>query len=290
MEKIITKITKINQCPKGKEVFKIPLEQVRLRTDAGAFHRSDWQDIPELARQIAVEGQSTAGVVWRVEDESGTVFFEVVSGERRFKAIQVANEKHNAGILFFLASNAPLSRDGKKLTDNQVKYLNLHQNSGKDFTQLEKGFIFKGMKADGETISNMAERSGMSSQWVRECIAFAEASPAIQKKVTDGAMSYSAGKKLAKKSKKVQADTLLKSDLNPETKIKVKDIEEEEPKSQLPDTEVKQIENYENMVNGYRGHGWITREEAVKQNCMGARNLEVTIRRFTPPALTVLLK
>jgi hypothetical protein len=43
------KITKINHCPKGRETFKIPLEQVRLRTDQGAFHRNDWGDLTSLA-------------------------------------------------------------------------------------------------------------------------------------------------------------------------------------------------------------------------------------------------
>jgi len=280
-------ITKINHCPKGRETFKIPIEQVRLRTDMGAFHRNDWGDLVGLARSIKANGQRVAGEVWRVEDQDGKVFFEVVSGERRFKAIQIANQQYDAGITFYWASNAPLSPAGGKMSDIEALYHNIHQNSGKEFTQEEHGKAFQIMVAAGEKVTTIAERIGKSTTWVRECIAYVESVPeAIKARVRSKKMSYSTGKRLGKASRQVQENTLLESDLNPEKKIKGKDVDkavEEEKEQVIPDAPNSPVNNIDNMLNGYLNNGWRIKSDAQKDGTIGRYNSFAIIGTMTPP-------
>lgn len=280
-------ITKINQCPKGRETFKIPLEQVRLRTDMGAFHRNDWGDLDGLARSIKTNGQRVAGEVWRVEDPDGKVFFEVVSGERRFKAIQIANQKYDAGITFYWASNAPLSPAGGKMSDLETLYHNIHQNSGKEFTQEEHGKAFQIMVTAGESILVIAEKVGKSPTWVRECIAYVESVPeAIKARVRNKRMSYSTGKKLGKAPKQVQEDTLLKSDLNPEKKIKGKDVDaavNETKEPVIPEDPNTPVNNLDNMLKGYLDNGWKLKSDVQKDGTIGRYNSFAIIGTMTPP-------
>jgi hypothetical protein len=278
-------ITNLHDCKKGLETRLIPIEQVRLRTDQGAFHRNDWGDLKELALQIMSEGQSVAGSVWRVQDKDGSIWWEVVSGERRLKAIQLANDQLDADIEYYLASNAPPNKDGKKMTDIQVIYFNIHQNSGKPFTTLELGYAFKIALKEGDKIAAIAERCGKSQTWVRNCLAEAEAPIGIRQ----ADLQPTVRRKLAKAPKRVQETVLLKKKFDPAKKVSVKDVEAE-TESNLLEAPGKPLESFDSIIAGFLSNGWKTKEVAVKDNSFNRRIYEFTFKQLQPMRMVVLVK
>ena len=266
---------------RGPNVCLVELGKLTLPVDADDVPRRDYGDLDQLARSLAIDGQEYP---IKVRAEGDKII--VTDGARRTKAAELANEKGygKKKITHLLAmieekGTDPVTRIGNKLA----------ANLSKPFEPEELGDTYKNLRdKHGKTVAEIAEIGKVSTTKVRDYLRLIEAPESLKKQVREKKLRPSTAMKAILKGAKAVEDVTLQTELG--HKVKGKDIEEEKPESQLPDTEVKPIENFENMVEGYRKSGWITKEEAAKENRMGMKNLMVIIKRFTPPADITLVK
>jgi ParB/RepB/Spo0J family partition protein len=212
-------------------VLSLPLDKITIDPEFNV--RVDYGDIPELAKQISENGQHEPGRVRLSDDGTCAV---LVEGHRRFKAIQYANEKLNAGIDGFLCLPET------KGTNEETRIVGMFMsNSGKPLTLLEQAEAVRRLQNKAWDIARIAKTIGKSSAFINQLLTLQGASTNLREAVGKNIISPTAALKLAaqpvakQKSvlEKVQSTitaattTTPKGNVSKKKAVKVKDIEAE---------------------------------------------------------------
>jgi ParB/RepB/Spo0J family partition protein len=266
---------------KNRETFDFPLSELHI---PAGFHRIDsWGDIDELAKDVIEHGQHEPITV-RNEINGEDKGFYIIAGERRYKAVCRANEKFGAKIETMIGFKCPKGLDVKD--EGAIIAFQFSENKHEKFSPLERGIGFKKLVEKGWTIARIADLTAYSQQSVRDSIALANVEPSIRKKVETKQLRPTTAMALSKAPKKVKETLLLKSELNPEDKLRGKDVDtaiRESKEPVIPDSPDSAVNNLDNIVDGYLKNGWLKREDAVKSGTIGRYNSFAIIGTLTPP-------
>ena len=172
-----------------KDEYFIPLNKIGVV--AGRNLRTDFGDLDELAKQIAENGQKVPGVV-RIAPDGQTA--ELVDGERRFRAIKLANEKYGAKIDTFACFNEEKGAND----ESRVMTMLLCGVGSKALEPLEEASGYKRLIDYNWTVEQVAQKMGKSNHYVEERLALNGAPIDVRASVAEGTLSPTAATKLAK--------------------------------------------------------------------------------------------
>ncbi len=174
---------------------RIPLGEITIVP--GRNVRTVFEGIDELAQDIAANGQREPGTV-RVNGE----YVELVCGERRFRAIKLANEKYGAKIETYLCKPEP------KGTNEETRIITmLSENNQVPLNALDEGAAYKRLVDYGWDYTKISAHTGRSPAYIAGRLDIAGATAMVREAVAEGTLSPTAAQKLSKatdsKQKKV---------------------------------------------------------------------------------------
>jgi ParB-like chromosome segregation protein Spo0J len=220
---------------RGASIIRMPLNQINVITDPNDPNfnlRTDYGDIDELARQIVESGQQEPGKVRLSDDGKCAV---LVEGHRRLKAIQIANEKLNAGIDVFLC----LPEDKGTNAETRIVEMFVRNSSGKPYTILEQAEAIRRLQNKQWDVSKIAKSICKTGAYVNQLLCLQGSSSKLRDAVRKNTISSSAALKLAAAPITKQEDVLgkvqeaispaktPKGKISKKKPIKVKDVERE---------------------------------------------------------------
>jgi ParB/RepB/Spo0J family partition protein len=162
-----------------REVKQIPVKKIEIVS--GFNPRRDFGDIEQLAKSITNSGLQNP---LRVEKAAGNGGFLLVDGERRLRAIHLANETMAASISKVDAFMEEPKEEGEKLLSALIS------NDGLPLSTTEQGEAFKRLHKSGLSFQEIGERLGLSHETIRRRIALVE-NPEISRSVDEGELSPS---------------------------------------------------------------------------------------------------
>ena len=146
-------------------------------------------DLEELKEQIKAKGVLNPITVKPVKDDAGNEKYELVDGERRFRATMLAISE-GADILRIKALKAPKDASYEDLLIEQMM-----RNEGKRFSEYESGIMFKRFKDEfGYTQAEIAEKFKKSPAFVSKCLSFMDLPKEIQERIIRNEISAKAAK------------------------------------------------------------------------------------------------
>jgi ParB/RepB/Spo0J family partition protein len=210
--------------------YHIPIENIKVDPDFNV--RTDFGDIPTLAKDIATNGLTHALTVRLAEDEKSVL---IVDGERRFRAINMINEKKmiEGGILDIKCS---LEEKGSNETSRIVRMFSTGANS-KALTELEQAkVVFRLLTAHNMKIKTIAESIGRPQTYVNHLLELHSAPTNIREAVEEKKISPTAAIKLSKAPKEKRDEVLKKTG-----KVRLKDVQKatDGHTSEIPATKIK---------------------------------------------------
>lgn len=219
-EQLATYAEKKTLVKRGKEVWKIPLDQIAIRSKKGKMfnHRTDFGSIIELAEGIKESKGTDPIKVDLLKD--GTAI--LTDGERRYRAYILLNSQNIDG---FDTMDAIINSN--ELTDIDRYVLQHTSNNSKNFKDLEEADLYKTLFDEGLTQAEIARRLGVSKMHVSNQLRLAGISEVERELIKDGAVSSTAVLDLIKKgvSSSDRVDAIKGgSSGDGQTKLKVKDI------------------------------------------------------------------
>ena len=195
-------------------LYHIPIEYIKV--DPGFNVRTDWGDIPTLAKDIATNGLTHALTVRLAEDKK-SVF--IVDGERRFRAINMINEENmlEGGILDIKCS---FEEKGSNETSRIIRMFSTGANS-KALTELEQAeVVFRLLAVYNMKVKAIAENIGRPQIYVNHLLELHSAPTNIREAVEVKKISPTAAIKLSKAPKEKRDEVLKKTG-----KVRVKDVQ-----------------------------------------------------------------
>ena len=138
------------------DIYRIDPRSIVVKNDFNS--RVDFGDIEELAKQIAKDGVLNPLHVQRIKDNDGNEKFQLVDGERRYRAIQY-NMEHGIEM-----PNVPVLLVNKDMPEQDLIRIQIQCNEGKNFTEYEYGVAYKKLNDLGMTNAQIAEFVG-KPQW-----------------------------------------------------------------------------------------------------------------------------
>lgn len=196
--------------------------------------------IQTLAKSILKEGVQEP--LW-VTFSSATGRFTLINGESRLRAVRAIN-KSKAGTI----TTVPVIR--KTGEEAELLALAMTANTGKPFSLVELGTAFKRLVDFGWDHQTIAERWGMTTKKVEECILLTDAEDDVKSLMAQSAVTPAFVVSAIKKHGG-QASLIIKSAVAAATADKDKKPKKEEPK---PDTE-KTAGTTETTEPAKRGRG-----------------------------------
>jgi ParB family chromosome partitioning protein len=194
--------------------YHIPFEYIKVDPDFNV--RTDFGDIPALAKDIATNGLTHALTVRLAEDKK-SVF--IVDGERRFRAINMINDKKmiEGGILDVKCS---LEEKGSNETSRIIRMFSTGANS-KALTELEQAkVVFRLLTVHNMKTKAIAENIGRPQTYVNHLLDLHSAPTNIKEAVEEKKISPTAAIKLSKVPREKRDEVLKKVG-----KVRVKDVE-----------------------------------------------------------------
>ena len=192
MSKEVAEETATTAPKRGKNIFKIPFEDLRI--EEGFNQRIIYDGIEELAAQIEENGQKTPLVVSRIP---GTDTYYVRSGHRRYRAFKMLVDRGvDVGYV-----QAELEEKG--ITEEQRIIDMMLYNEGKPFTMLEQGICFASLKKLGYDVGDIQRKLGIKNpKTVYDGLMLANAPKEIQDNIVKGRISDSVVVKIIAENKK----------------------------------------------------------------------------------------
>ena len=194
--------------------YHIPLEFIKI--DPGFNVRTDWGDIPALAKDIATNGLTHALTVRLAEDKKSVL---IVDGERRFRAVNMINDKKmiEGGILDVKCS---LEEKGSNETSRTIRMFSTGANS-KALTELEQAkVVFRLLTVYNMKVKMIAENIGRPQTYVNHLLDLHSTPMNIQEAVEEKKISPTAAIKLSRAPKEKREEVLKKTG-----KVRVKDVQ-----------------------------------------------------------------
>lgn len=188
---------------RGASVLNIPLKNLIVETDStkpGFNIRTDYGDIDSLAREIAARGQLTPMRIRLSDDHTKAV---IISGHRRRRAIDLANEKYGAKI------DTVKCLPEEKGTNEETRIVDMFMDgTGKELTALEQAEAVRRLQAFNWNLNKIAKAIGRSTTKVKQLLDLNGASNQLRTAVEKGLISTSAALELASAPKEKQDEVL----------------------------------------------------------------------------------
>lgn len=192
MSKEVAEETTTTAPKRGKNIFKIPFEDLRI--EEGFNQRIIYDGIEELAAQIKESGQKTPLVVSRIR---GTDTYYVRSGHRRYRAFKLL-VKQGVDVGYV---QAELEENG--ITEEQRIIDMMLYNEGKPFTMLEQGICFASLKRLNYDVGDIQRKLGIKNpKTVYDGLLLANAPKEVQDSIVNGRISDSVVVKIIAENKK----------------------------------------------------------------------------------------
>lgn len=146
-------------------------------------------DLDELKEQIKAKGVLNPITVKPFKNENGEEKYELIDGERRFRATMLAISE-GADIPWIKSLKAP-----KDATLEDLLVEQMMRNEGKRFSEYESGIMFKRFKEEfGYTQAQIAEKFKKSPAYVSKCLSFMDLPQDIQDRIIRNEISAKAAK------------------------------------------------------------------------------------------------
>jgi len=142
------------------DIYKIDPRAIVVKE--GFNSRIDFGDINELAEQIKAQGILNPITVKPFKLENGEERYELVDGERRYRAITLLLEQGYA------IERVPALFSSKALSDEDALIQQLLRNEGKPFSEYELGIAYKKFSDMGLSHKEIAEKLG-TPRWKVDC-------------------------------------------------------------------------------------------------------------------------
>jgi ParB/RepB/Spo0J family partition protein len=211
---------------RAANLIRVDLKNITI--DPGYNVRQDMGDLEELARQITENGQCVPGKVRPSEDGKSAI---LVDGHRRYKAIQLANEKHGAKIDTFLCTTEEKGANEESRIVDMFMY-----NTGKALTLLEQAEVIVRLQKYGWAISKIAKTIGKPKDYIDKLLVLNGSTHSLREAVRKESISPTAALMLAgataakqesvlEKVRTATIQTTPKGNKSKAKALKVKDVE-----------------------------------------------------------------
>jgi len=148
-------------------------------------------ELEELKEQIKDKGVLNPITVIPIKDENGQERYQLVDGERRYRATMMAIEE-GADIQYIKALKAARDASLEELYIQQMM-----RNEGKRFTEYECAVMYRRFQEEfGYTQAQIAQKFHKSAAAVCQCLSILNFPEYIQGKIAAGQMSVSAAKEI----------------------------------------------------------------------------------------------
>ena len=181
----------------------IDIERIVPRQDQPRKHFDD-QALKELAKSIKEHG-----VIQPLLLSGKDGKFEIVAGERRFRAAKLAGLKEVPVVI-------------KDLDDRTIKELSIIENiQREDLNPIEEAGAYKSLIDEyGMTQENLATRLGKSRSYIANSLRLLKLDTNIQQHLIDGKLTSSQARTLLSLKNPIERQEALKALLNKETNIR----------------------------------------------------------------------
>lgn len=182
---------------------KIPLDSIRPNPDQPrrTFRQKDTDD---LARSILAAGKLHQPVTVRPVEPEGNIAFELVMGERRWRA-------HRRLVEWGHRKFASIACHVEQMTTDQCEIASIVENLQRvDVNPIEESFAFQRLVERGYDNAKIAELVGVDEFRVRERLDLIRLDPQIQHLVRTGQLAPTCGVELSKLDMAKQREVLRK--------------------------------------------------------------------------------
>jgi len=160
------------------DIYKIDPRAIVVKE--GFNSRLDFGDINELAEQIKAQGILNPITVKPFKNEAGEDRYELVDGERRYRAVSLLIEQG------YTIDRVPALFSSKTLSEESALIQQLLRNEGKPFTEYELGIAYKKFIDMGFSHKDIAEKLGVPG-WKVDCsLAHLNRDERVQKLMKEG--------------------------------------------------------------------------------------------------------
>lgn len=164
------------------DIFKIDPRNIVVVE--GFNSRSNFGDLDELARQIKEQGVLNPISVQVFTDEDGTEKYNLVDGERRYRAVMKLIEAGED------IARIPAIFIPKNLTQEELLIQQALRNEGKNFNEFEWGVLCqKLMQTSGKNKVEIAQKLGKNPGMITYYLNILNMRPEIQELVKSGSMT-----------------------------------------------------------------------------------------------------
>ena len=174
----------------------VPLPSDKIEpSDYNARKTFDPEALRELSQSISVHGLIQPVTV-RAKGEGERMRYEIICGERRFRACRLLNMKEIPCII-------------REATDEQARQLSVTENVQRvDVPPMEAAEEYKYQLEKGCDVASLAIIYGKSEKHIYQLLKLCDLIPGIARLVRERKLSASAGIVISKYDKKIQAEIL----------------------------------------------------------------------------------
>lgn len=169
----------------------VPFESLKI--EKGFNVRTEMGDLETLKRSIMAAGLLQPLTVRPSKKEGEYI---IVSGHRRHEALRQLNEEQGnpfpeVGVIFEAEDTQDVDRIVSLLLDND----------GKPLTILEQASVYQRLEKLGLSVKNIANKTGYTTEHIRNCMKLASAPEEIKQAVKDGTIKGTTAVRLVKSEK-----------------------------------------------------------------------------------------
>lgn len=186
---------------KRTDLFKV--EPRNIVVMEGFNVRIDF-DLDELKEQIKAAGVLNPITVIPFKDEDGNEKYQLVDGERRYRATMLAIEE-GADIPYIKALKAP-----KDSTPEQLYIEQMMRNEGKPFSEYECAIMFRRFKEElGYSQVQIADKFKKSPAFISKCLSLLNLPQYLQDQIVAGTLTVKAAREIANNYRSPQSQDLI---------------------------------------------------------------------------------
>jgi ParB/RepB/Spo0J family partition protein len=228
--------------------YHVPIEKIKIDPDFNV--RTDFGDIPALARDISTNGLTHALTVRLSEDKKSVL---IVDGERRFRAINMINDEKMAEKRIF-DIKCWFEEKGSNETSRIIRMFSTGANS-KALTEIEQAkVVFRLLTVHNMKIKAIADSIGRPQIYVNHLLDLNSAPTNIKEAVEGKKISPTAAIKLSKAPKEKRDEILKRAG-----KVRLKDVQKatDGHTSEIPATVIKgYIKRVEKLIQAGLDAKW----------------------------------
>jgi len=163
------------------DLYRMPPDQILIKTEWNSRNDADPENeahIEALATSIMEVGVKQPLTIYQDDGK-----FYVSDGHCRLKAVMRAISR-GAEIVA-----VPVMMEDRYSSEADRVFSQIVRNGGKPLAPIEQGRVFKRMLAFGWTVADIAKRSGINPQWVKELLELQASTAEIQDMINTGRIS-----------------------------------------------------------------------------------------------------